>query len=164
MPAAALAISTLLTAQLAALGGHIRAQRKQLKVSAASAAESAGMSRATLHRIERGEASVTMGAYLSAISALGLALDLTAPSAALTATPASATEAPALPHRLNISDYPQLQRLAWQRHDGSTLSPQEALNLYERNWRHVDHAALLAPEKALVQTLVARLGGGRLLV
>jgi transcriptional regulator with XRE-family HTH domain len=36
---------------------------KALKVSATTAAEAAGMSRMTLHRIERGEPSVTMGAY-----------------------------------------------------------------------------------------------------
>jgi hypothetical protein len=44
------------------------------------------------------------------------------------------------------------------------LSPQEALSLYERNWRHIDQARLVPAEQALVQALVKQLGGGRLLV
>jgi len=36
-------------------------KRKALRVSATVAAEAAGMSRVTLHRIEKGEPSVTMG-------------------------------------------------------------------------------------------------------
>lgn len=37
------------------------------------------MSRPTLYRIEHGEPSVTMGAYLAAIAAVGLELHLTDP-------------------------------------------------------------------------------------
>jgi hypothetical protein len=44
------------------------------------------------------------------------------------------------------------------------LTPQQALDLYERNWRHVDKAQLTAHETSLIQALSARLGGGRLLV
>ena len=48
--------------ELKALGAQLRAQRKALKVNATVAAEAAGISRVTLHRIEKGEPSVTMGA------------------------------------------------------------------------------------------------------
>lgn len=41
---------------------------------------------------------------------------------------------------------PQLKRLAWQVHGAETLRPAEALDIYERNWRHVDKAALQAHE------------------
>ena len=44
---------TVLT-RLQELGAQIRARRKALGVSATAAAESAGMSRVTLHRIEKG--------------------------------------------------------------------------------------------------------------
>jgi len=44
------------------------------------------------------------------------------------------------------------------------LSPQEALELYERNWRHLDRAALSDPEAALIDALSRQIGGGRLLV
>ena len=61
-------------AQLQALGAQIRSQRKALRLSATVTAEAAGVSRVTLHRIEKGEPSVTMGAWCSAIAALGLVL------------------------------------------------------------------------------------------
>ena len=74
MPAPSPFTTEEVVTRLGAIGACIRAQRKALHVSATTAAEAAGMSRVTLHRIERGEASVTMGAYLNATAALGLAL------------------------------------------------------------------------------------------
>ena len=68
------ATGEIVAARLLALGEQLRAQRKRLGVSATTAAEAAGMSRVTLHRIERGEPSVTMGAWLNAAAALGLEL------------------------------------------------------------------------------------------
>jgi len=114
------------------------------------------MSRVTLHRIERGEPSVAMGAWVAAAGALGLTLDPVDPRA-----PA---EAPQLPAHIRLADYPQLQQLAWQLHGVEDLSAQEALQLYERNWRHVDSKSLSAEERALIQALSHTLGGGRLLV
>jgi len=117
------------------------------------------MSRVTLHRIERGEPSVTMGAYLSAIDAVGLQLELRDPQAH-PATNSTAT----LPERVRLAEFPQLKGLAWQRHDVDELSPADVLNLYERNWRHIDQARMEPAERALLQALVDRLAGGRLLV
>jgi transcriptional regulator with XRE-family HTH domain len=159
MPAKAPPVGEVLAARLKALGERIRSHREQQKVSATLAAEAAGMSRVTLHRIERGEPSVTMGAYLSAIAALGLQLDLLDPQARKAPAPGTG-----LPASVRLADYPQLRRLAWQRHGVAELSPADALNLYERNWRHVDQGSLAPAERALVQTLVDKLGGGRLLV
>lgn len=159
MPAKAPPIGDVLAARLKALGERIRAHRKQQKVSATTAAEAAGMSRVTLHRIERGEPSVTLGAYLSAIDAVGLQLELRDPNA-----PPAPVAAAGVPARVRLDDYPQLKGLAWQLQGVDDLSPQEALSLYERNWRHVDQARLVPAEQALVQALVKQLGGGRLLV
>jgi DNA-binding XRE family transcriptional regulator len=44
------------------IGGRIRRRRQQLGVSALATAAAAGISRVTLHRIETGAASVTVGA------------------------------------------------------------------------------------------------------
>lgn len=159
MPAKAPAIGNLLAARLKALGERIRAHRERQKVSATVAAEAAGMSRVTLHRIERGEPSVTMGAYLSAIDAVGLQLELRDPQAR-----PLAADAAGLPKRVRLADYPQLERLAWQLHDVDELDPADALSLYERNWRHVDRAGMVPAERALLQALVDQFGGGRLLV
>jgi transcriptional regulator with XRE-family HTH domain len=160
MPAVAPATGQPVAAALAALGERLRAERKRLGVSAVTAAEAAGMSRVTLHRIERGEPSVTIGAYANAAAALGLALNVTGPP------PSSASRTPqaGLPQRILLADHPQLARLAWQVPGATEVTPEEALNLYERNWRHIDPAALAPQEHALIQSLVARLGGRRLLV
>ena len=119
MPATAPTTGETLTAKLLALGEKLRAQRKRLGVSATTAGEAAGMSRVTLHRIERGEPSVTMGAYLSAIDALGLGFDVTA----LGERPKHSPVAPSLPTQIRLADYPELQRLAWQLQGVAELSP-----------------------------------------
>ncbi len=72
MPSPTPAIASNVADTLSALGKQIRAHRKALRITATSTAEAAGISRVTLHRIENGEPSVTMGAYLNALAALGL--------------------------------------------------------------------------------------------
>ena len=72
MPAKAPEPGPAVAAMLAGIGTRIRDRRKALGVSVVDVAEVAGMSRVTLHRIERGEASVTIGAYLNVITALRL--------------------------------------------------------------------------------------------
>lgn len=161
MPAATPTIGEHETEQLAALSQRLRAHRKQHGITAVAAAEAAGMSRVTLHRIERGEPSVTMGAYMSAIHALGLDLEVSDP-AARQATGISPSSP--LPSRVRLADYPQLKALAWQTPGVEDLTPAEALALYERNWRHVDQSRLTPNERKLVRALVEQLGGGRLLV
>lgn len=158
MPARAPLLGKTTAAKLAALGARLRRQREALRVPATTAAEAAGMSRVTLHRIERGEPSVTMGAYLSAIAALGLDLEL------VDAGAKRESARPVLPRKIRVADHPQLKRIAWQLGDAATLTPKEALALYERNWRHVDAGAMDERERELVRRLVDALGGGRLLV
>lgn len=160
MPAAAPVLQHAAAARLGQLGADIRVHRKQLRVSAQAAAEAAGMSRVTWHRIERGEPSVTMGAYLNALEALGLALQVAAPGAQ-----AAGAAAPAVvPERIALADYPQLQRLAWHAPGLTELTPAEALSLYERNWRHLDEQQLDPKERQLLDALVQQQGRGHLLV
>ena len=163
MPARAPLAAANVATKLAALGARIRERREALKVSAVDAAEAAGMSRVTLHRIERGEPSVTMGAYIGAATAVGLELDVVDPRARRKGAGQGGGRPPFLA-RIRLADYPQLKKLAWQLHGVTTLTPEDALGLYERNWRHVDTAALDAAERALVNALARHLGGGRLLV
>ena len=58
------------------LGENIRAARLRRKISAALLAERAGLSRPTLRRLERGDATVSMGAYAAVLHSLGLVSDL----------------------------------------------------------------------------------------
>ena len=162
MPALAPTVNAVLVERLARVGRRLKAHRKALRVGATTAAEAAGMSRATLHRIERGEPSVSMAAYMNAVSALGLELALVDPGEAARASPGAAVMR--LSPILALADYAQLRQLAWQRPATAELLPREAFDLYERHWRHVDAAAMGAGERALVDALAHAFGGGRLLV
>lgn len=138
-------------AQLQALGAQIRALRKALRLSATVTAEAAGLSRVTLHRIEKGEPSVTMGAWCNAMAALGMGLQA---HTGTQAQPGAATDrAGWIPARVALADYPQLRALAWQVHGADTLTPAEALGIYERNARHLDMQAMPTHERALLEAL-----------
>lgn len=80
MPAPSLAISETTAARLGALGLQIRTHRKALGLSATVLAEAAGLSRVTLHRLEKGAPAVTMAAYLNVMGALGLDFNLSLPA------------------------------------------------------------------------------------
>ena len=158
MPAKAPSNPTIVTEQLIVLGARIRAQRKALRVSATALAEASGMSRVSVHRIEQGEPSVTMGAYLNVLAALGMTF-----SAMVVADEpsenAADNKAGWLPARVRLADYPALKQLAWQVQGTNELTPREALGIYERNWRHLDEAALLTHERNLIDALQLALGG-----
>jgi transcriptional regulator with XRE-family HTH domain len=156
MPLAPPAIVSADQKRLALLGERIRTARKRQRVSAVAAAEAAGISRVTLHRIERGEPTVAVGAWVAVASALGLSFDLLDAKAAAGTTK--------LPKKIRLRDFPQLKKLAWQLQGVDAVSPQDALDLYERNWRHLDRTALSENEAALIDALVREIGGGRLLV
>lgn len=149
MPASSPHVDTAAVAGLAKLGNKIRARRQALGLTMNQTAEAAGVSRVTVHRIERGNPSVTMGAYLNVISALRMSVDLNPKSSATT---------------VRIGDYPQLSLIAWQLGDDTEISEADAMQLYERNWRHIDHAALLPPERQFLKHLSDTWGHGRLLV
>lgn len=55
-------------AVLVVLGARLRARRQELGVSARATAESAGLSRVTLHRVEVGNPTVTIGAYANGVA------------------------------------------------------------------------------------------------
>jgi len=155
MPSKAPCIPNVVADKLVALGQKIRAHRKAMRVSATVTAEAAGMSRVTLHRIEKGEASVTMGAYLNAMASLGLDFGIIQPAAT---NQAAEERSGLIPARILLADYPQLKKLAWQLHGTDALTPAEALNIYERNWRHVDVTALEPREQQLIDALRIGLG------
>jgi len=141
------------------IGSQIRLQRKALGVNATAVAESAGMSRVTLYRIEQGEPSVTFGAYLAVLDVLNITFELGAAVALARNLPKQFDEG-WLPVNIALVDYPQLKRLAWQISNVETLSPREALNIYERNWRHLDIAMLEEQERQLIDTLRTVLNEG----
>jgi transcriptional regulator with XRE-family HTH domain len=158
MPAKSPVSPKVVTEQLVAIGTRIRAQRKAFRVSATVLAEAAGMSRVSVHRIEQGEPSVTMGAYLNVLAALGMTFSATA-VADEPSENAADDKAGWLPVRVRLADYPALKQLAWQVQGTDELTPREALGIYERNWRHLDEAALLPRERNLIDALRLAFGG-----
>jgi DNA-binding XRE family transcriptional regulator len=144
-------ISDDAVSQLADIGQLIRQHRKSFKITANAAAETAGISRVTLHRIEKGEPTVSMGAYLNVISALDLSLHLSAKTDI--ESTANADSVGKLPVRLSLSDYPQLKELAWHVRGVDELSLVEAHSIYERNKRFLDSENLSDSEQALIELL-----------
>jgi transcriptional regulator with XRE-family HTH domain len=69
-------LSPALEEILKTLGENIRLARLRRKISTTMLAERAGMSRATLRAVERGDSGVTMGSYASVLFSLGLEKDL----------------------------------------------------------------------------------------
>ena len=146
--------------KLEQLGQALLSQRKALKLSAMATAEAAGVSRVTLHRIERGERSVNMGAYAAVAQALSMVLQalplekvpLTTSESTSDATDA-ARPLSAIPVRIKLNNYPVLKSLAWHMPGASAVSPPEAFDLYERNARHIQLADLAPNEQALMHAL-----------
>lgn len=150
-------LSDIVVARLQDLGVRIRARRKSLGVNATAAAESAGMSRVTLHRIEKGEPSVAMGAWANLMAALGMDWQIQDRPAA---EQAPVDRSAWVPVRVELAQYPQLRALAWQVHGADALSPEEAFGIYERNARHLDMEAMPAHEHELWQALQAAFSRG----
>ncbi len=159
MPSRSPKIASPVAERLVLMGQQIRSQRKALRINATTAAEAAGMSRVSLYRIEKGYPSVTMGAYLNAIFALGLDLKIIGPSDG--AADANADERrEMIPARIRLADYPQLRKLAWQVQGAEELTPIEALGIYERNWRFIDVQEVGPREQHLIDELRAVFGAG----
>lgn len=62
-----------------------------------------------------------------------------------------------------IKEYPQLRLLCWNRPHISKINGNDALFLYERNWRFIDTKTLTHKEKNLLNKLVKKYGNGVLL-
>tara|TARA_E500000318_G_C3527122_1_gene198910 strand:+ start:227 stop:430 length:204 start_codon:yes stop_codon:yes gene_type:complete len=58
-----------------------------------------------------------------------------------------------------VKDYPQLHMLCWNRSDNALLDEDEALALYERNWRFIDQETVTVRERALINVLAKKHGG-----
>lgn len=64
--------------QVLALGERLRLARLRRGISATLFAERVGVSRDTLHRLEKGDPAIALGTYLRALRVLGLDADLDA--------------------------------------------------------------------------------------
>lgn len=161
MPAKAPSLTRKADKMLRELGQRLRDHRKHQGISAEATAEAAGVSRVTLYRVEKGESSVAMSAYMNVILALGLELDVRSAQRSNSNRRAPDRK---FPSKIRLNKYKQLKQLAWQLKGVQEISPQDALDLYERNWRHVDFKSMDLREREFLQSLLDAFGRERLLV
>lgn len=64
------------TALLAQMGENFKLARKRRKLTTTQVAERAGVARSTLYLVEKGDASVALGAYFNVLRVLGLQDDM----------------------------------------------------------------------------------------
>jgi transcriptional regulator with XRE-family HTH domain len=152
---------------LADFGERLRLARLRRRLTAQQVAESAGITRVTLHRAEAGDAAVTMGTYLKVMAAFALDADVAllarddevAQSTQNVPLP-TRRAGTSFPRRIRLAKYPQLRSIAWGLAEDAEVGPTEAFQLYERNWRHVEMAAMEPAEQALLAKLTATIGKG----
>lgn len=58
------------------------------------------------------------------------------------------------------ANYPELKLLVWNRHPACPIEAEEAFELYEHNWRHVDAERLTSKEAELIEMLTTGYGQG----
>jgi|WetSurMetagenome_2_1015567.scaffolds.fasta_scaffold297072_2 DNA-binding XRE family transcriptional regulator len=150
--------SEQLEARVKALAAQIRQRRKVMGISVTTAAEAAGVSRVTWHRMEKGEFTVTIGAWFNALAVLGLEFGVGLTSTT-TQSQASSDLAAAIPISVVLADFPQLAALAWQVQGVAAVSPREAFDIYARNERHINRADLTPEEENLIAGLEKVFGG-----
>jgi transcriptional regulator with XRE-family HTH domain len=143
--------SEALQARVEELASILRQRRKALGVTVQNAAEAAGMSRDTWYRMERAEATVTIGAWFNALAVLGLRFGIGLENLPQTNRPPEQSDC--VPVAIALADYPQLAALAWQMDAQMVLSPREAFDVYERNARHLRADELTPREKTLIENL-----------
>ena len=115
-------------------------------------AAAAGISRVTLHRVETGAASVTLGSLMNVLDALDLSLgELEGADTRKAAVPQTETTVPPT-DAIAIRDYPLLQHLAWHVQGSTSLRPAEAAGLYARRRRR-EWEPLLPHERQLITAL-----------
>ena len=158
--------------RLSELGERLRLARLRRKLSAQAVADAAGITRVTLHRLESGAPAATLGTLAKVMDTLDMAGDLTllarddivGQQLLDAALPPRRTRA--LPRAIRLSDLPHLHEVAaWHLPDDeTTLTPEEALSLYERHWRHIDPARITGKEATLLRQLTRTVGKGVLLV
>lgn len=59
-----------------------------------------------------------------------------------------------------LGEFPQLRLIAWNRNPQDVITGAEAFDLYERNWRFVDLAAMSPRERTVLERLTREYGNG----
>lgn len=60
-------------------------------------------------------------------------------------------------------DFPELGMLVWNRDPARPIAREQAFEIYERNWRHVDAEHLTVEEAELIEDLTKEFGHGHMM-
>jgi hypothetical protein len=63
-------------------------------------------------------------------------------------------------HQIIPAEFPELNRLVWNRDPQRPIDAEDVFHLYERNWRFVDAEALTDSERHLIDELGNQFGHG----
>lgn len=159
-PASSERLGAQLTAEQANLISGLRKVRIERGLSISEISAVMGVDPAQVSRFESGSTNPTMATIRRYAQAVGAVFRVeTGPWTGPDENPPPHAE-----RTVQVSRYPQLRAICWQLGLDAELTEQEALNRYEREWRHVDTAALTDDEHAFIDHLRQTLGGGQLLV
>jgi DNA-binding phage protein len=155
MPSTAPPTSETTQKFLAEMAQTIKLHRKKVGISSVSVAHAASISRVTLHRIESNPASVTTGAVINVLHAVGLSLKVLPKNDNTTAeTSGSVTNYSGwVPVQVHLSKYPVLKQLAWHIQGNDALTPQQAWEIYTRHARHIEPHIVSPSEQNLIDAL-----------
>lgn len=128
---------------------------ESVRVTAIACAEAAGMSRVTLHRIEKGNPSVTIGAYINVATALGLRPHRPGPRRASDRTGDGHCRRPPHPAHTGLADW---QRIAEAIHTEPWGSVARSVEMYASYGEEVAVSALLTRAIAAGWEAVGRSG------
>lgn len=136
---------------LKVIGEKIKAERKRLKLPQADTAEASGIDRRTLGRIEKGQSSVTIGAYVTVMNGLNIKLTATTPVDALKEEKQHREQF--LPLLINLNEYRALRDCAWHITGEDFVEPSVAYRLYQERITLIDRKLLADKEIALMAAL-----------
>lgn len=132
------------------IGKAIKQERKRLSVTAEALSGASGISRVTLHRIEKGEGASSLNSYLAVVDALNLEFTLTEN---VKDENRQLNQEDFIPVVVRLEDYPELKKISWHITGRDYLKPFEAHAMYERNARHLDEDNMTKREQLLMANL-----------
>lgn len=138
-------------AQLIEFGTLVKAFRREHGINQSILAETLGMDRRTLSKLEKGDPSISMGTAIRVWRSLGFSCELRSPTEQ--EAYAQEFETNYLPMKIALADYPVLRRCSWQLQESDSISPRMAFRLYQDKKSDLDKSVMSRKEQNLIGSL-----------
>ncbi|WP_395339532.1 helix-turn-helix domain-containing protein [Ningiella sp. W23] len=133
------------------IGAEVKQFRKSHSLTQIILAETLEIDRRTLAKLERGDASITIGTAFHILKCLGFSVSVQSPTQCEALSEALDKEY--LPMQIKLSDYPVLRRCAWQLKADDTVTPPVAFTLYQNKKSDFETRNMSRKEQSLVACL-----------